>query len=135
MPLPTISGTGRLIADPELRFLPSGVAVCKLAIAFNSRKLNKDTQEWEDGDTFFGRGTVWRQEAENVAESLKKGDEVTITGKLKTESYTTKDGEKKSNVELIIDSIGATMKYATVRVQKMQRSSTDTSNFNDDAPF
>jgi single-strand DNA-binding protein len=127
MSLPTLSGVARLIDDPELRFSPSGVAVCKVRLAFNSRKLNKQTNEWEDGDVFFVDGTVFKTEAENVAESLQRGTEVAVTGRLKTRRYETREGEKRSVVELAIDGIGTTLRYATAKVQKMERSGGSTS--------
>lgn len=123
MSLPTMTGTGRLIDDPELRFTPSGKAVAKVRLAFNSRKKNQQTGEWEDDKAFFVNGTVWGQEAENIAESLQRGHEVVVTGRLETRSYETREGEKRSVVELSIDSIGPTLKYATAKVQKMSRSS------------
>lgn len=121
MSLPTLSGTGRLIDDPELRFTPSGKAVAKVRIAFNSRKKN-DQGEWVDDKVFFANGTIWGQEAENVAESLQRGIEVVVTGRLETRSYENKDGEKRSVMELLVDSIGPTLRYATAQVRKMDRS-------------
>lgn len=123
MSLPTITGVGRLIEAPELRFTPSGKAVCKIRLAFNSRRKNPQTQEWEDGDSYFVDGSIWDQEAENVAQSLDKGHEVLVTGRLKTRKYETKEGEKRSTTELAIESIAPTMRFATVQVQRMQRSS------------
>jgi len=122
MSLPTLSGTGRLTADPELRFAPSGTAVCKVNLAFNSRRRN-DRGEWEDADVLFVSGTVFKEVAENVAESLRKGDEVVVSGRLKTRSYETKEGEKRSVTELVIDSIGPSLRFAQAKVQKMGRSS------------
>ena len=121
MSLPTMSGVARLIDDPELRFSPSGTAVCKVRLAFNSRKRD-ESGNWVDGDSFFVDGTVFKQEAENVAESLHKGTEVAVTGRLKTRRYETREGEKRSVVELVIDAIGPTLKYATVKVSKLDRS-------------
>lgn len=123
MSLPTISGTARLIDDPELRFTPGGKAVAKVRLAFNSRKKNQQTNEWEDDKVFFVNGTIWNQEAENVAESLSRGLEVVVTGRLETRSYETREGEKRSVVELLVDSIGPTLKYATAQVRKMDRKS------------
>lgn len=122
MSLPTMTGIGRLIEAPELRFTPNGKAVCKVRLAFNSRKKNPQTDQWEDGDSYFVDGSLWDQEAENVASSLDKGHEVLVTGRLKTRKYETKEGEKRSVVELAVDSIAPTMKYATVSVKKMERS-------------
>ncbi|SCL12810.1 single-stranded DNA-binding protein [Micromonospora inyonensis] len=122
MSLPVISGVARLTDDPELRYAASGTAVCKLRLAFNSRKKNDSTGQWEDGDTFFVDGTVFNQEAEHAAESLQRGLEVVVTGRLKTRRYETKEGEKRSVVELMVDGIGPALKFATATVNKMQRS-------------
>ncbi|GAA2346679.1 single-stranded DNA-binding protein [Dactylosporangium salmoneum] len=122
MSLPTLSGVGRLIDAPELRFIPSGKAMCKVRLAFNSRRKNPQTDQWEDADVYYVDGTVWGQEAEAVAESLDKGHEVFVSGRLKTRKYETREGEKRSVTELDIDAIGPTLKYATVKVTKMQRS-------------
>lgn len=122
MSLPTLSGTGRLTADPELRFAPSGTAVCKVNVAFNSRRKNAQG-EWEDADVLFVGGTLFKEAAENAAETLGKGDEVIVSGRLKTRQWETPDGEKRSTVELLIDSIGPSLRYAQAKVQKMGRSS------------
>lgn len=122
MSLPNLTGVGRLIDAPELRFTPSGKAVCKVRLAFNSRRKNPQTEQWEDADVYFVDGSLWDQEAENVAQSLDKGHEVLVTGRLKTRKYETKEGEKRSVTELAIDSIAPTMKYATVAVKKLDRS-------------
>lgn len=122
MSLPTITGVARLTDDPELRYSPSGVAVCKVRLAFNSRKKDENGQ-WVDGDTFFVDGSVFRQEAENVAESLTRGLEVVVTGRLKTRRYETKDGDKRSVVELMVDGIGPTLKFAAAHVKILSRAS------------
>ncbi|WP_328344865.1 single-stranded DNA-binding protein [Micromonospora sp. NBC_00421] len=122
MSLPPIFGTARLLDDPELRFAPSGVAVCRVRLAFNSRKKNDATGQWEDADTLFVDGTVFKQEAENVAESLTRGTEVVVYGRLKTEQYTTREGEKRSATKLMIDGIGPSLKFATAKPQKLARS-------------
>lgn len=122
MALPTMTGVGRMIEDPELRFTPSGMAIAKLRLAFNDRRLNKDTNEWEDGDSYFVDGTVFKEVAEHVAESLTKGMEVCVSGRLKTRKYETKEGEKRSVVELVIDSIGPSLKFATATVTKAGKS-------------
>lgn len=123
MSLPILSGVGRLTEPPELRFTPQGKAVCKLRLAFNSRRKNQQTQEWEDADVYYVDGTVWDQEAEHIAESLDKGHEVFVTGRLKTRKYETREGEKRTTTELAIDAIGPTLKYATAKVNKMARGS------------
>lgn len=123
MSLPTLSGTGRLTADPELRFAPNGTAVCKLNIAFNARRKNQQTGEWEDGDVFYINATAFKQLAENIAECLTKGMEVVVTGRLKTDQWETREGEKRSAPSLLIDSVGPSIAYATAKVQKLDRSS------------
>ncbi|GFH36596.1 single-stranded DNA-binding protein [Streptomyces pacificus] len=117
MSLPTITGVGRLTADPELRFTPSGKAVASVPLAFNSRRLNKQTNEWEDGDVFFIRGTVWERLAENVAETFAKGHEVIVTGEVRTESWE-KDGQKHERPALLIRAIGPSLAFATAVVSK-----------------
>lgn len=120
--LPTLSGTARLTGDPELRFAPSGTAVCKVSLAFNSRKKNEASGQWEDADTFFITGTLFKQAAENATESLAKGMEVVVTGRLKTRSWEDKEsGQKRSMPELLIDSIGPSITYATAKVTKNDR--------------
>lgn len=120
MPLPTISGIARLVADPELRFTPNGKAVASIRLAFNSRRLNQQTQQWEDGDTFWVRGSAWEHLAENVAETLQKGMEVMVSGELKTQSWE-KDGVKHQTPELAIRSIGPNLAYAVAQVSKSPR--------------
>jgi single-strand DNA-binding protein len=115
--LPTLTGVGRLTADPELRFTQSQKAVASIALAFNSRRLNKQTNQWEDGDTFFIRGTVWERLAENAAETLAKGMEVLITGDVRTESWE-KDGVKHERPALLIRSIAPNLAYAVAQVSK-----------------
>ncbi|MFG1659042.1 single-stranded DNA-binding protein [Micromonospora chersina] len=120
MTLPTLSGVGRLTEDPELRFTPNGKAVVKVRLAFNSRRKNPQTDQWEDGDVFFVDGTAWDREAENIAESLAKGHEVFVTGRMKTRQYE-KDGQKRFATDLMIDAIGPTLKFATAKVDKNAR--------------
>lgn len=122
MSLPTISGVARLLADPELRFSPAGAAVCKMRLVFNSRKLNQQTNTWEDSDSFFVDGVLFKEAAEQAAESYQRQSEVVVTGRLKTRQYETREGEKRSSTELIIDGIGASTRFATVSINKMQRS-------------
>ncbi|HEY8590215.1 MAG TPA: single-stranded DNA-binding protein [Naasia sp.] len=119
--LPEITMAGTLVADPELRFTPSGAAVCSFNIACNSRRKN-DRGEWEDGDATFIRGQVWRQMAENVAESLRKGQRVMVTGELRQRSYETREGEKRTVYEVDATEIGASLKFAVARVEKAGRS-------------
>lgn len=133
MALPSISGVGRLTADPVLRYSASGVAVLTVNLAFNSRRFNKQTQEWEDGDVFFIRGTAFKQLAENAAESLHRGTEVHVTGRMKTDQWEDRQsGEKRSAPSLVIDSLGPNLAYATAKVAKVSRSAGDTSGGSSD---
>lgn len=117
MPLPTITGVARLVADPELSFTQSGKAMAKLRLAFNSRRLNKQTNQWEDGDVCWLRGTAWERLAEHAAETLEKGSEVIVTGEIRTEEWE-RDGQKHSATALLIRSIGPSLAYATATVTK-----------------
>ncbi len=116
-----ITVVGNLTADPELRFTPSGAAVANFTVASTPRTLDKSTNEWKDGDALFLRCSVWRQAAENVAESLQRGMRVVVQGRLKQRSYETKEGEKRTVVELDVDEIGPSLKYATAKVNKTTR--------------
>lgn len=118
MALPTLSGVARLVDDPELSFTQSGTAVAKMRLAFNSRRRN-DRGEWEDADVFWVKATVWRQLAENVAESLAKGMEVVVTGEIRTESWEDRQsGEKRQAPALLLRSIGPNLSFATASVTK-----------------
>ncbi len=110
------------MAEPELRFTPAGLAVANFTVASTPRKFNAQTNQWEDGDALFLRCSLWRQPAENVAESLTKGARVLVTGRLHQRSFETKEGEKRTVVELDVDEIGPSLKYATVKVNKVGRS-------------
>ena len=112
---------GNLTNDPELRFTPSGAAVASFTVASTPRILDKTTNEWKDGDALFMRCSVWRQYAENVAESLAKGSRVIVTGRLKQRSYETREGEKRTVVEMDVDEVGPALKYATAKVSKVAR--------------
>jgi single-strand DNA-binding protein len=118
----TITVIGNLTDDPELRFTPSGAAVANFTVASTPRILDKATNEWKDGDALFLRCSVWRQAAENVAESLQRGGRVIVTGRLRQRSYETKEGEKRTVVELEVDEIGPSLRWATAKVTKAQRS-------------
>lgn len=109
---------GNLTADPELRFTPSGAAVAGFTIASTPRYFDKASNEWKDGDTLYMRCNVWRQAAENGAESLTKGMRVIATGRLKQRSYETKEGEKRTVVELEVDDFGPSLSRATAKVTK-----------------
>jgi len=117
MSLPTLTGTARLMQDPELRFGASGTAVVKVRLAFNSRKKDPQSGEWKDDASFFIDGKAFGQAAENLAESLSRGVEVVVSGRLKTEQWE-KDGEKRSGPALLIDSIGPSLRGATATVTK-----------------
>ena len=102
---------GNLTADPELRFTPSGAAVSDFTVASTPRVFNKETNDWKDGDTLFLRCSIWRQAAENVAESLRKGDRVIVTGALKQRSYETTEGEKRTVFEVNAEEVGRSLKF------------------------
>jgi single-strand DNA-binding protein len=121
-----ITVVGNLTADPELRFTPSGAGVTNFTVASTPRTFDKASGEWKDGDALFLRCSIWRQAAENVAESLVKGARVIVSGRLKQRSYE-KDGEKRTVYELDVDEVGPSLKYATAKVNKVQRSAGDTS--------
>ena len=116
-----VTVVGNLTNDPELRFTPSGAAVASFTVASTPRVLDKATNEWKDGEALFMRCSVWRQYAENVAESLTKGMRVVVTGRLKQRSYETREGEKRTVVEMEVDEVGPSLKYATAKVNKVQR--------------
>src|SRR5437763_7380641 len=118
----TITVIGNLTDDPELRFTPSGAAVAKFRIASTPRTLDRASGEWKDGEPLFLACSVWRQAAENVAESLQRGSRVIVSGRLRQRSYETKEGEKRTVYELEVDEIGPSLRYATAKVQRMSRS-------------
>lgn len=109
---------GNLTADPELRFTPSGAAVANFTVASTPRTFDRQTNEWRDGDAMFLSCAVWRQAAENVAESLQKGMRVIVSGRLKSRSYETREGEKRTVFEVDVDEIGPALKYATAKVTR-----------------
>src|SRR6201747_3194738 len=117
-----ITVVGNLTADPERRFTPSGAAVASFTIASTPRTFDKNSNEWKDGDALFLRCSIWRQAAENVAESLQKGMRVVAQGRLKQRSYETREGEKRTVVELDVEEVGPSLKYATAKVARVQRS-------------
>ncbi len=116
-----ITIVGNLVDDPELRFTPSGAAVAKFRIASTPRYLDKATNEWKDGDSLFLSCNVWRQAAENVAESLQRGMRVIVQGRLKQRSYETKEGEKRTVFEVEVDEVGPSLRNATAKVAKTSR--------------
>jgi single-strand DNA-binding protein len=117
----TITLIGNLVDDPELRFTPSGAAVAKFRVASTPRYLDKQTNEWKDGESLFLQCQIWRQAAENCAESLTKGMRVILSGRLKQRSYETKEGEKRTVFEVEVDEVGPSLRNATAKVTKAQR--------------
>jgi len=118
----TITVIGNLTDDPELRFTPSGAAVARFRVASTPRFLDRQTNEWKDGEPLFLQCQVWRQAAENVAESLHRGARVIVSGRLRQRTYETREGEKRTVFELEVDEVGPSLRYATAKVQKMARS-------------
>ena len=112
---------GNLTADPELRFTASGAAVANFTVASTPRMFDRQSNEWKDGEALFMRCSIWREAAENVAESLTKGARVIVSGRLKQRSYETREGEKRTVVELECDEIGPSLKYATAKVNRASR--------------
>lgn len=118
-----VTVVGNLTADPELRFTPSGAAVASFTVASTPRTFDRQANEWKDGDALFLRCSVWRQVAENVAESLTRGSRVIVSGRLKQRSFETREGEKRTVVELDVDEVGPSLRYATAKVNRSQRGS------------
>ena len=116
-----ITLVGNLVDDPELRFTPSGQAVAKFRVASTPRFLDKQTNEWKDGESLFLTCNVWRQAAENVAESLQRGMRVIVQGRLKQRSYETKEGEKRTVFEVEVDEVGPSLRNASAKVTKASR--------------
>ncbi len=125
----TITMIGNLVDDPELRFTPSGAAVAKFRVASTPRYLDKQTNEWKDGESLFLQCQIWRQAAENVAETLTKGMRVILSGRLKQRSYETKEGEKRTVFEVEVDEVGPSLRNATAKVTKIQRQGANTGGF------
>jgi single-strand DNA-binding protein len=120
----TMTLVGNLTDEPEVRFTSTGTAVANFTIASTSRVFNKEAREWRDGDTLFLRCTVWQQSAENLADSLTKGTRVIVSGRLRQRSFETREGEKRTSVELVVDEVGVSLRYATIQVTKTNRTST-----------
>lgn len=116
-----ITVVGNLTADPELRFTQSGAAVANFTIASTPRIFDRQSGEWKDGEALFLRCSIWRQAAENVAETLTRGARVIAQGRLKQRSFETREGEKRTVVELDVDEIGPSLRYATAKVNKISR--------------
>ena len=121
---PIITIIGNLTAAPELKFTPSGAAVANFTVASTPRTYNRDTNQWDDGEALFMRCAVWRDTAENVAESLDKGTRVIVSGYLKARTYQTKEGENRTVMELDVQEVGPSLRFATARVAKTQRGGT-----------
>lgn len=117
-----ITVVGNLTADPELRFTPSGAAVANFTVASTPRTFDRQSNEWKDGDTLFLRCSIWREAAENVAESLTKGTRVIVQGRLVQRSYETREGEKRTVYEMQVDEVGPSLRYASAKLTRTQRS-------------
>ncbi len=120
-----ITIAGNLVDDPELRFTPAGQPVARFRIASTPRFLDKNTNEWKDGDSLFLTCNVWRQAAENVAESLTRGMRVIVSGRLRQRSYETKEGEKRTVYEVEVDDVGPSLRNASAKVNRIARSGGD----------
>ncbi len=116
-----ITVVGNLTADPELRFTQSGAAVASFTVASTPRTFDRQANEWKDGEAMFLRCSIWRDAAENVAESLEKGTRVVVQGRLKQRSFTDRDGNNRTTIELDVDEIGPSLRYATAKPQRVQR--------------
>jgi single-strand DNA-binding protein len=116
-----ITVVGNLVDDPELRFTPSGAAVANFRIASTPRTFDRQSNEWKDGEALFLSCSVWRQAAENVAESLQKGMRVVVQGNLRSRQYETREGEKRTVFEIQVDEVGPSLRYATAKVTRTQR--------------
>ncbi|WP_037574368.1 single-stranded DNA-binding protein [Phaeacidiphilus oryzae] len=117
-----ITLVGNLVDDPELRFTPSGAAVAKFRLASTPRTFDRQTNEWKDGESLFLTCNIWRQAAENVAESLQRGMRVIVQGRLRQRSYETREGEKRTVYEVEVDEVGPSLRNATAKVTRTQRS-------------
>jgi single-strand DNA-binding protein len=117
----SITIIGNLVGDPELRYTPTGQAVATFRVASTPRYMDRTTNEWKDGDSLFLSCNVWRQGAENVAESLQRGMRVIVSGRLRQRSYETKEGEKRTVYEVEVDEVGPSLRTATAKVAKSQR--------------
>ncbi len=117
-----ITIVGNLTDDPELRFTPSGAAVAKFRVASTPRTFDRESGQWKDGEPLFLQCSVWRQAAENVAEALHRGSRGIVSGRLRQRTYETREGEKRTVIDLEVDEIGPSLRYATAKVQKMSRS-------------
>lgn len=126
----TITVVGNLTNDPEMRFTPSGSAVANFTIASTPKQFDKQAGEFKDGETLFLRCSIWREAAENVAESLQKGMRVVVQGRLKSRSYDTKEGQKQTVIELEVEEIGPSLRWASAKVTRTQRGDRNTQQAN-----
>ena len=115
---PTITIVGNTVADPELRFTPSGHAVANFTVASTPRQFDRQSNEWKDGDTMFLNCSIWRQAAENVAETLSKGMRVIVQGRLKARSYDDREGNRRTVFEVDVEEVGPSLRYATAKVTR-----------------
>jgi len=127
-----ITVVGNLTADPELRFTPSGAAVASFTVASTPRTFDRQSNEWKDGEALFLRCSIWRQAAENVAETLQRGMRVIVQGRLQQRSFETREGEKRTVIEMQVDEVGPSLKYATAKVNRTQRGSSGGGSFGGD---
>ncbi|MEW1734472.1 single-stranded DNA-binding protein [Nocardia beijingensis] len=130
-----ITVIGNLTADPELRFTPAGQAVANFVVASTPRVFDRNSNEWKDGEALFLRCSIWREAAENVAESLVRGSRVIVSGRLKQRSYQTREGEKRTVVELEVDEVGPSLRYATAKVIRNSRNNASNGGFVGSAGF
>jgi single-strand DNA-binding protein len=124
-----ITVRGNLTADPELRFTPSGAAVANFTVASTPRTFDRQTNEWKDGEALFLRCNIWRQAAENVAESLTRGMRVIVAGRLRQRTFETREGEKRTVMEMEVDEVGPSLMYATAKVNKVNRKGADSGGY------
>ncbi|MGW6421433.1 single-stranded DNA-binding protein [Nocardia sp. NPDC055053] len=124
-----ITVIGNLTTAPELRFTPAGAAVANFTVASTPRVFDRNTNEWKDGEALFLRCNLWREAAENAAESLDRGSRVIVTGRLKQRTYETREGEKRQVVELEVDELGASLRYATAKVTRTGRTGSSSGGF------
>ncbi|WIX85787.1 single-stranded DNA-binding protein [Amycolatopsis sp. DG1A-15b] len=124
----SITVIGNVTSDPELRFTASGAAVANFTVASTPRTFDRQSGEWKDGETMFLRCNVWRQAAENLAESIARGARLIVQGRLKQRSFETKEGEKRTVTELDVDEVGPSLRFATAKVNKVSRSQSNAAN-------
>ena len=132
---PTTTMIGNLVDDPTLRYTPNGVAVCNFKVAQTPRTFDKQSNEWKDGEAIFMPCSIWREAAENVSESFKRGDRVIVTGRLKSRSYETKEGGRRTVIELEAEAVGASVEYAIAKIERAEKSSGYTGHQRDDGSW